>query len=490
MGRILFLCVVVATVLFSACGGDAFDTAGTGGQASTCRPDELECASQCVKTDVPAFGCGNPSCVACDVPHATAKCDALACVVDTCQTGYADCSAEPGCETDVNLPQSCGGCDVACGPSQVCDGGTCAASCSGGKENCGGACADLMTDTQHCGSCEAACTQVANSLPVCAAGSCTLACTSGFLDCNGKLADGCEINPSVDIKNCGACGTKCVAGEICSSGLCELTCGGGTTKCGEQCVDTNTDENNCGECGKPCESGQNCIAGLCDLNCGGGTTKCNGACVQLAIDPNNCGSCGNACGPTSDCLAGVCTPKCTSPLPTALFSDTFADGSKGWQMDTGWQIGATGTSSGHTYGNPDPGLDATGTTKGGVAGVKLAGNVPVVVQPFQYLTSPVINASGLTFVYLEYFRWLNSDYSPFMENRVDVFDGSIWVTIWQSGGSPGTTDKSWVNQGFDISAYANANLRVRFGYAITSTQAFVVSGWNVDNVTISTLSCQ
>lgn len=450
----------------------------------------MRCSDQCVRKDAPSFGCGIASCTPCDVPHATPKCESGACAVETCQTGFGDCNADPGCESDLSAPQSCGSCGVVCQPGQVCDGGTCSSACAGGKENCDGTCADLTTDEQHCGSCETTCTQTANSLPVCAASKCTLACTSGFLNCNGQLPDGCEVNPNVDPTNCGTCGNDCASGEICATGECKLNCGGGTTKCGSSCVDTNTDEANCGECAKACSAGQNCIGGLCQLNCGGGTVECNGACVLLSADPNNCGSCGNACDVTENCNAGTCKPKCTVPVPTTLFSDNFSNNSKGWIFPSPWQIGATLASTGQNYGFADPSKDGAGTTNGGVAGVMLGGNVPLVQQlEFVYLTSPEVNTGGLPYVYLEFKRWLNSDWSPYMENRVEVYNGTTWVKIWESGGSPGIVDDVWVSQGFEITAYANTHLQVRFGFALPNTLAYTVSGWNVDDVKISTLAC-
>lgn len=482
--------VALGLGLFCACGGDEFDSAGAAGPVTKCPADQLHCADQCVRKDAPAFGCGDTSCTPCAVPHATPKCEAGACVVENCQTGFADCNAEPGCESDLDSPQTCGACGVACQPGEVCDDGQCASSCTGGKENCNGTCANVSTDTQHCGSCDNSCDQTANSLPVCAAGKCTLACTGAFLNCNGQLPDGCEVNPNVDPTNCGACGNDCNPGEICASGICELNCGGGTTKCGSFCVDTNTDEANCGECGKQCAGGQNCIGGLCQLNCGGGTVECNGACVLLSVDPNNCGSCGNACDVTEKCESAACKPKCTVPVPTTLFSDNFSTNTKGWTVASPWQIGATLLSSGQNYGFADPSKDATGVTNGGVAGVALGGNVPLVQQlEFVYLTSPTINTAALSYVYLEFKRWLNSDWSPYMENRVEVYDGSAWVKVWESDGSPGIQDDVWVSQGFDITDHANANLKVRFGFAVPSNIAYVVSGWNVDDVKISTLAC-
>jgi subtilase family serine protease len=42
-------------------------------------------------------------------------------------------------------------------------------------------------------------------------------------------------------------------------------CVGGTTKCGTVCVDTKKDPANCGACGTVCPSGQVCTASVCTL---------------------------------------------------------------------------------------------------------------------------------------------------------------------------------------------------------------------------------
>lgn len=41
------------------------------------------------------------------------------------------------------------------------------------------------------------------------------------------------------------------------------TCAAGRTRCGNNCVNTNTNRNHCGACGNACVSGQSCVAGVC-----------------------------------------------------------------------------------------------------------------------------------------------------------------------------------------------------------------------------------
>jgi hypothetical protein len=107
------------------------------------------------------------------------------------------------------------------------------------------------------------------------------------------------------------------------------------------------------------------------------------------------------------------------------------------------------------------------------------------LHPYSYLTSPAISTNGATTLYLEFDRWLNSDYAPYMTNVVEVFDGAVWVILWQTGAAPGIQDGAWVHQVFDITAFGNPALRVRFGFDVASTQALLDCGsWNLDNIIV------
>jgi subtilisin family serine protease len=167
---------------------------------------------------------------------------------------------------------------------------------------------------------------------------------------------------------------------------------------------------------------------------------------------------------------------------TTFFSDDFATNTKGWALGTEWQIGSATVSTGQIYGNPDPGVDYTPTTDNGVAGVVIGGNASTALHDFYYFTSPIINTSTANNLFFEYARWLNSDYTPFIQNTVDVFNGSSWVNLWSSGGSPGITDNAWTPQKFDISTYKSASTQIRFGFNVGSDGAYTVSSWNIDDV--------
>jgi hypothetical protein len=171
----------------------------------------------------------------------------------------------------------------------------------------------------------------------------------------------------------------------------------------------------------------------------------------------------------------------------AYFSEDFADNSAGWTLDTEWEIGpAVSSPPPGACGNGDPATDTTPTADNGIAGVVIGGNASTSLHSFYYLTSPVVDASAAPgSLYLNFKRWLNSDYAPYMENVVEVFDGSSWQPVWSSGPPPNIEDASWIDCSYDITAYKNASLRVRIGFEIGSAGSYTCSSWNVDDLEIA-----
>jgi hypothetical protein len=84
-------------------------------------------------------------------------------------------------------------------------------------------------------------------------------------------------------------------------------------------------------------------------------------------------------------------------------------------------------------------------------------------------------------VFLEHWKWLNNDNMPHMNNSLEVYDGSAWIVLWQSG-SNDYTMSSWNKYIDDVSIYENAAFRIRFGVEVGSQGADVVSSWNIDDV--------
>ena len=115
---------------------------------------------------------------------------------------------------------------------------------------------------------------------------------------------------------------------------------------------------------------------------------------------------------------------------------------------------------------------------------------PPILSPYYYLTSPVVDTSAVQGpVWLGYYRWLNSDFSPYMTNQVQVFDGTSWVTLWESGASPGIADSAWLLVVHELTAHKNNLMQVRFGHQVGLNGAYTVSGWNLDDVVIANAIC-
>ncbi|HMI93335.1 MAG TPA: MopE-related protein, partial [Polyangiales bacterium] len=141
--------------------------------------------------------------------------------------------------------------------------------------------------------------------PQCVAGSAAVErCDDIDQDCNGDPTNGFDLTSDA---RCGACDVQCAP-------FTHTCCGGG-------CIaraDLEKDLKNCGACGNACGAGQYCCQGeclikstmmvpACDCLVSCGSLSCCGAmCKDLPSDKDNCGACGLKCGRGKECLAGVC----------------------------------------------------------------------------------------------------------------------------------------------------------------------------------------
>ncbi len=191
---------------------------------------------------------------------------------------------------------------------------------------------------------------------------------------------------------------------------------------------------------------------------------------------------------TDMCVDGVCQFVATGAqgcCTVPLFRDDFSS-DLGWQYGPEWERGPAAASDCALAGGDDPALDVTQSADNAVAGVVLGGCTTENLHETYYLTSPAIDAGAAQALQLGYWRWLNSDYSPYMTNVVEVFDGLSWQVIWESGPLPGIEDEAWGFHSHDISAHANSKLQVRFGYRVEDDGVWSASSWNIDDVVVTT----
>lgn len=424
-----------------------------------------------------------------------------------CAPGLLDCDGLPGCESSAASPLTCGACGVVCMGGLICDGISCASDCMGGQTNCSGSCVDLQSDVFNCGACGAA----VGPNQTCVLGA--PACESGWGDCTAS--PGCETSTVANAQSCGACGAACKPGAVCVQGSC--VCSGATPKdCGAACRvccsdadcgdgdgctgDTcAADGSSCGhagcgagtfccsqiacnECCSDVDCGGNlvCSGGVCSSLCANGLTLCAGQCVDVSTDPKNCDGCGIACGSdgTCACSGGACSGG------TIYFSEDFSDNFNTWMFNPPWEIGPAAASSGQDAGSPDPAMDRSATSDNGVAGIVIGGNLTMpanaVLESKKFDTSSAPGALKLTF-----WRWLNNPAGTIVSVECSTGMG-LPKTLWTS--SDLIMDAAWTKIELDATVCKSSKTKVRFTLSNTMIDA-VMSGWNIDDVTVSTGAC-
>ncbi len=349
-GRCLFL---TCDAGFGDCNGDPLDG---------CEVDTRSATADCGRC---GRDCAGPTGVA------SASCVMGACQIDACQTGFDDCDglAANGCEANrMTDSANCGGCGTSCGTG-ACFVGSCV--CFAGYGTCGtGNCDTRLDAIPNCGACGESCAPMAGAAttrcaPTGPFGACEVAtCNPGRGDCNLDYRDGCEINTSNDIRNCGACFNDCLApigvtnarcelsacrildcdpDRFDSDGLantgCEAMCPGTTANCDGTATDCEADLGSvqtCGSCSNDCSRlpdtiAASCTAGACGIvdcvdfrrdadgvatngceaNCPFGFANCPGEGDPTSCDTDlstiaDCGACGNVCGLGQTCVGGTC----------------------------------------------------------------------------------------------------------------------------------------------------------------------------------------
>jgi len=370
----------------------------------------------------------------------------------------------------------------ACTVTDVCLDGACTGS---GAPDCDDG--NLCTDD----SCDSGlgCVNAFNTLPCDDGNECNVtdACLNGVCvgtgvvncdDSNICTDDTCDADTGcVFTDNTNPCddGDACTAGDTCAGGACQsgtdvLDCDDGVDCTADSCdpdvgcVNAPVDLD--------CDDGVGCTADVCDPDLG-----CVNTPVHLDCDDGvDCTT--DVCDPVLDCIN-------TPTLPNGfLFEEDFSAPAPGWTMDGEWEFGPA--VAGPTCGNggQDPAADHTDTTDEALAGVDIGGCYDEVLHPYHCLTSPVIDTAGYDALELTYWRWLHSDYTPYVHNKVEVFDGAVWHIIWQTGGLPFFHDSDWTEMNHDLSGYANPTLRVRWCFNVDSGGVIDEAGWSLDDIAL------
>jgi hypothetical protein len=168
-----------------------------------------------------------------------------------------------------------------------------------------------------------------------------------------------------------------------------------------------------------------------------------------------------------------------------LLRDRFdLESDPGWPTEGMWEYGVPLGLGGWGMGHPDPTSGATGSN---VFGVKLSGDVPIVIAGPYYLTLGPVDFNGTSSVVLKFQRWLNTQSDPPMSATIEVSsDGSTWNPVWSNVAD--VTDSSWTPMEYDISSTAanQGSVHVRWGYGVNAAGAQFCSGWNIDDVELWT----
>ena len=280
-------------------------------------------------------GCG----VVCPYgPHSEPECKEGKCSLQ-CSDGYSDCDMNPsnGCEAHTSSdPAACGTCGNTCSASNAvpgCQNGVCGiSSCSTGFIDCdmnpSNGCETANNTTTNCGTCGNTCPAGPNSTAVCnPMGDCGIVCAAGYADCDHNASDGCEVNTTNNVGNCGACMNVCVlpnATPACAASTCVIAaCNPGFADCdampADGCeINLTSNPNHCSACGKACTTPNgtaDCNNGACGIgSCNFGFANCPGdpadnCATDTQTNVNACGACGNKCvlpNATATCTAGAC----------------------------------------------------------------------------------------------------------------------------------------------------------------------------------------
>ncbi len=232
-------CIGICVPDSTQCDGDDLETCNAQGEWGPGSPCPFVCLTDtctgvCVPNTKQCDGTSYQTCsalgqwgstTACPTEaHQNPTCSGNGICGTTCQNGWDDCTGDPGCESDLADPDTCGSCSNDCDETNgaaTCSSGTCGINCNDGWDDCTGSpgCETPLGTISNCLSCGDICSAPNHATAVCTPGGCDFECSGLWDNCDGNDGNGCEKDVSADAFNCGGCDTSCYGGA-CSGGAC------------------------------------------------------------------------------------------------------------------------------------------------------------------------------------------------------------------------------------------------------------------------------
>ena len=190
--------------------------------------------------------------------------------------------------------------------------------------------------------------------------------------------------------------------------------------------------------------------------------------------------------------ATICTVGGVAPRPAVASGADSAptlqyqwllDTDPGWATEGEWEFGEPQGLGGEAFGEPDPNSAYTGAN---VYGVDLYGDYSVEIGGPYCLTVGPLDMSDLSETSVRFWRWLNSDWLPWVSVKVEVSNDNVtWVTLWENEWVE-IADEAWNYWEFDIAEVADdeATVWIRWSYQVYTGGTWAYSGWNIDDVEI------
>lgn len=172
---------------------------------------------------------------------------------------------------------------------------------------------------------------------------------------------------------------------------------------------------------------------------------------------------------------------------TTLFAEDF-DG----PTDAGWTHVELATQDDWQRGVPtgkagDPGAAYSGSNVWGNDIGPSGFNGEYQSNVSNYLESPSIDCSSGADLQLRFARWLTVEDATYDQATITVDGAQVWQNP-VGGGTDHLIDTAWTIETIDVSAQADGDPDVRVRFALESDGGLEFGGWNIDDVSLRTLS--